>query len=983
MEFDYRNELRAGYQTAILNKSYLSNLSFRPKFLSNNPATGQKVLASIEQELLSCDKFRISVAFITKSGVTPLLQTLKELEEKGVPGEILTTDYLCFSEPEALERLAALKNIKLRMYRSDSRGAGFHTKGYIFSQGEVYSIIIGSSNLTLGAITRNKEWNAKIISTRQGEIATEVLNEYEELWNSANTQDYKEFINDYHQKYEREKKLRKLRIAAVPELDEIPENLILAPNKMQEAFIHNVLELRKNNIQKALLTSSTGTGKTYASAFAMHRLNTNRVLFIVHRELIAKQAMVSYKRIFGKERSYGLISGNKKEIDKDFIFSTMQMMAKPEMHNQFDPETFDVIILDECHHAGSESYQRIMSYFKPKFWLGMTASPDTNNYDIYSLFDHNIAYEIRFQQALEEDLLCPFHYFGITDIEINGQVFDDDTGLRNFTNLVSDQRVDYVIEKAEYFGYCGERVRGLVFCSRIDEAKELSAKFNKRIKKNNKHYKTVVLTGDDSQDYREKVISRLVTNCEEDSIDYIFTVDIFNEGVDIPEINQVIMLRPTESPVVFIQQLGRGLRKFKGKDYVVIIDFIGNYRNNYMIPIALSGDRSYNKDTIRKYVREGSKTIPGSSTIHFDEVSRKRIYASLDSARTNDVKLLKESYVSLKYKLGRIPSILEFKEHGSIDVMKYFQKFGSYHAFLKKYEPDYCTELTPEEENVIEFMSKKVVSYKRIHDLAILEYLIYDHDRLLDNYCKFMEEHYNIKVSSIVEESVYRNLTNAFPQEKERQKYSSCVLIERTKKGSYKLSTTFEKMLDNNNFKQMVLELLHFGKDRYVEKYAKTYKDTCFDLYEKYTYEDVCRLLGWKNNQNAQNIGGYFYDANTKTMPVFINYQKAEDAIAYDDRFISENSLIALSKHPRSISSSDVVHIYRKTPEDKDNRIFLFVRKNKDDNEAKEFYFLGEVYAEGEPVPIHMETTNDNAFEIEYRLDVPVRSDIYDYIVKD
>lgn len=258
---------------------------------------------------------------------------------------------------------------------------------------------------------------------------------------------------------------------------------------------------------------------------------------------------------------------------------------------------------DECHHAGSESNQRIMSYFKPKFWLGMTASPDTNNYDIYDLFDHNIAYEIRLQQALEEDLLCPFHYFGITDLEINGEVFDDNAGVRNFANLISDARVDYVLEKAEYFGYSGDRVRGLIFCSRKEEAKELSLKFNCRYKKDGRLYRTEVLTGEDIQVRREKVISQLTADgCEENAIDYIFTVDIFNEGVDIPEINQVIMLRPTESPVVFIQQLGRGLRKYEGKEYVVILDFIGNYMNNFMIPIALSGDRIYNKDTMRRYI---------------------------------------------------------------------------------------------------------------------------------------------------------------------------------------------------------------------------------------------------------------------------------------------------------------------------------------------------------------------------------------------
>ncbi len=365
-------------------------------------------------------------------------------------------------------------------------------------------------------------------------------------------------------------------------------------------------------------------------------------------------------------------------------------MAKPEIYTQYAKNAFNVIVLDECHHAGAESYQRIMRYFTPGFWLGMTASPDTNNYDIYSIFHHNIAYEIRLQQALEEDLLCPFHYFGITDIEINGEVFDDNAGVKNFANLVSDALVNYVIEKADYYGFSRERVKGLVFCSRKEEARELSCKFNER------GYRTEILLGDDSLGRREEVINRLTDDEHtERQLDYIFTVDIFNEGVDIPEINQVIMLRPTQSPVVFIQQLGRGLRKCEGKEYVVILDFIGNYMNNFMIPIALSGDRSYNKDSMRRYVREGARVIPGSSTIHFDEISKKRIYASIDAARTNDMKLLKESYTSLKYKIGRIPTISEFKEYGSIDVMKIFEKCGSYHNFLKKYEKEYQIQLTP------------------------------------------------------------------------------------------------------------------------------------------------------------------------------------------------------------------------------------------------------------------------------------------------
>ena len=969
--------LQTAIQTAYLDHTINSNLAYRPEFISNNYKLGKKVLVSIEEELQRCEEFFISVAFITKSGITPLLQTLKDLEQRNIPGKILTTNYLMFSEPEALEKLAGLKNIELKMFVTGAETGGFHTKGYIFREEEIYRIIIGSSNMTLSAITKNKEWNTKIVSTEQGELTQAVLQEFDELWQDEYSLAFEDFIDAYRQEYLNEKMIRKQKQQAVSEQVIELENYRLKPNKMQVAFVKNVMEMRAQHIDRALLLSSTGTGKSLASAFMLREMGTRRALFIVHREQIAKQTLKSYKRVFGSSRTYGLLSGNSRELGAEFLFATMQMMSKEEIRSHYSPEDFDVIILDECHHVGAESYQKIMQYFKPKFWLGMTASPDTNQYDIYSIFDHHIAYEIRLQQALEEDLLCPFHYFGITDLEINGEVFDDNAGVKNFSNLISDARVDYVIDKANYYGFSGDRVKGLIFCSRKDEAKELSKKFNER------GLRTEVLTGEDTQERRESVIARL-TNDEdgEDQLDYIFTVDIFNEGVDIPEINQVIMLRPTQSPVVFIQQLGRGLRKYEGKEYVVILDFIGNYMNNFMIPIALSGDRSYNKDAMRRYIREGARVIPGSSTIHFDEISKKRIYTSIDTARTNDMKLLRESYRTLKYKLGRIPTIQDFKKFGSVDVTKIFEKCGSYHNFLKKYETEYHVHLTNQEEIIIEYFSKKLIAYKRIHELEMLRMLISRGNRLLQ-YQKLLQEKYHVGMNEQVEKSVIRNLKNQFPKEEERRKYSDCDLVEKNTDGSYSLSSKFQKALLNINFRQMILELLDFGIEQWKEKYGQIYRDTNFTLYQKYTYEDVCRLLNWNKNLNAQNIGGYYYDSETKTLPVFINYHKAEDAIAYEDRFVSEGHLIALSKHPRKITSSDAVHIYKQSEEDKNNRIFLFVRKNKDDNEAKEFYFLGEIFAEGNPRQIYMEKTKDNAFEIDYRLDVPVRSDIYDYIVSD
>ena len=965
------HDISSGLDTAFINSAINSNLAYRPEFVSNDYTQGEKVSVAIERELRHCDAFYISVAFITEGGLAPLKQVLAELRDKGIPGKILTTSYLTFTEPKALKTLANLSNVEVRVYDSTDEGAaGFHTKGYVFKEEEIYRFIVGSSNMTSSAFSVNKEWNTKLVSTSDGELLKQMMTEFDALWNSEHTYAVEDFIEDYEVRYKLIKEQKK---NAAKEQTVDLQAYKLKPNKMQTRFVNNFRNLLESNEHRGLLVSSCGSGKTYASAFALRETRQKKVLFLVHREQIAKQALKSYKRVFGSNRTYGLLSGTEKNFTQDYIFSTMQTMAKDEIMQKFSPDHFDTIVVDEVHRAGANSYQKIMSYFKPNFYLGMTASPERmDGFDIFALFDHNIAYEIRLQQALEQNLLCPFHYYGITDLIIDGETINE---KEDFNQLTCSARVDHILKQANYYGYNGDRVKGLIFVSRRDEGKELSRLFNER------GLRTLFLSGDDSQEKRESAIERLEQDDYEGGLDYIFSVDIMNEGIDAPRVNQVIMLRPTQSPVIFVQQLGRGLRKADNKEYVVILDFIGNYTNNFMIPIALSGDRSYNKDSIRRYVSEGTRVIPGESTIHFDAISRERIYHSIDQARTNDVKLLRESFDNLRYRLGRIPTVLDFKEYGSIDVRKYFEKFGSYYAFLKKYySDDYTVCLNTHEELIIEFLSKKVTNMKRIHELLVLKHLINQNQRILAYMEKLLPEQYKVTYSKVVEESVIRNLTNEFAKEEERKKYASCVLIKKVDEG-YELHPEFRALLMHDpEFSKMVKELIEYGIETIEDKYAQPYKDTNFQLYQKYTYEDVCRLLNWKKNLNAQNIGGYFYDTTTKTLPVFINYDKTEDAIAYEDRFVSQQNLIALSKHPRKVDSSDADHFYKRTAEDRDNRIFLFVRKNKNDKEAKEFYFLGEIFAKGSPTPIKMEKTKDDAFEINYSLDVPVRDDIYEYM---
>jgi len=987
------DELRLGFETAYINGSAASNSLYRPQFVSNNHKEGKKVLSSVEDELLKCDRFQISVAFITMSGITPLLQTLKELENKNIPGEILTTNYLNFSEPGALKKLNDLSNITLKMYDVEAADEGFHTKGYIFRKDEIYRIIIGSSNITSAALTSNREWNTKLISTEQGEMAKEIVAEFKELWNSPYALSFDTFYENYKERYQIIKHQRE-----TAKLDEITsiEKYTLQPNSMQVGFITNLKKILAAGEKRALLISATGTGKTYASAFAMRELGFRRVLFLVHRGQLARQTRKSYEKVFANTVSMGLVGAGYHEYEADYVFATVQTLNRDEHLLQYAKDAFDCIVLDEAHHVPADTYRKIMDHFTPKLWLGMTATPDKRDdnvegRNVYEIFNYQIAYEIRLQQAMEENLLCPFHYFGITDLSMIG----DEEAARDFNMLTSDERVRHIVNQADYYGYSGDKVKGLIFCSNIKETEELSAKFNQIINPaTGKNFRTVALNGSASEQERQDAFERLAMNEDESSedrqpLDYIFSVEILNEGVDIVEVNQVIMLRPTQSPIVFIQQLGRGLRKASGKEYVVILDFIGNYNNNFMIPIALSGDRTYNKDNIRRYVMEGGRVIPGASTVHFDEISRKRIFASVDNANFSDIKLIKENYNNLKNKLGRIPALRDFDDYGEMDVIRIFDNnsLGSYYKFLVKYEKEYTIRLSEDEEKVIEFVSKKLASGKRIQELQLLKRILV-YTRGISKIGLFAGLENDLKsygkvMSKDQQENIIHVMTNEFPAGSGKKTYAQCVFIEKDD-SDYKPAKSFAEMLANNDFYNILKELVDFGISRYKRDYSKTYGQTDLVLYQKYTYEDVCRLLNWEQNEVPLNIGGYKFDKKTNTFPVFINYDKAEnisDTTRYEDHFVPgfRDRLIAISKSGRSMQSEDVQNFLK--AKERGIQVELFVRKNKDDKISKEFYYLGHMTASGNAKEFTMANTEKTAVEIEWILDVPVREDIYEYIV--
>jgi superfamily II DNA or RNA helicase/HKD family nuclease len=955
---DFENSLKSSF----IEENPAADERYMPRIVTNDKRVGSNVLSILKKELSDCTSFDFSVAFITASGVQVLVELFNELQRRRIKGRVLTSTYLNFNDPQALKKLLEYPNIECRVYQGD-----LHAKGYLFDRDGMSTIIIGSSNLTDSALTCNKEWNVLFRSFENGEIFKEAATAFESLWDDEQTA---EVTDTWISEYERYRESQASRL--MPSAGSVPFVLSpeqsgqpseepagaaapIRPNSMQTLALEALKVLHERDEPRALLVSATGTGKTYLSAMDVERTHPSRVLFIAHRERILRASLKSYRRILGDSYTYGLYTGGSGKPDATCMFA-MVMTLKSHL-DEFDPKEFDYIVIDEAHRTGGESYRTILGYFQPRFFLGMTATPSrTDGYDVYRLFNNVIAYRITLQDALENEMLAPFHYFGIADLEIDDETIDDPS---LFNRLASEQRARHVMDKIEEYTVDKANRRGLIFCNLNEEAKRLSQLFNEH------GYRTVAISGQDNDAERQRQINRL----ESGDLQYIFSVDILNEGVDIPSINQIIMLRRTESAIVFVQQLGRGLRKAEGKEYVLVLDFIGNYQQNYLVPIALSGDRTFRKDALRRIVKEGNTIIPGSSTISFDRISEARIFHALDEEKFDSARLIRGEYLHLKQVLGHIPTLEQFDENESIDPLIIIKKYGSYTAFLEKYEPDWEHRFSEKKLSMLKFLSQKFANGKRKEDLDLLKQLIGARDSATNT-----QSCLTYRIASARSRSVVAMLEGAFSKAGEHLIFNNGSKIA--------LDEYFSRALDDDAFRKCVLDTIEFGIRRNREQYPVTYKDTDFVLDATYTREEICRFLHWEKEPNFQNVGGYSYDKLTNTFPVFINYKKDPSisiTTQYEDRFLSDRELVAISKNKRSLTSPEIMRL--KNAESNGMRCFLFVRKDKDKD--SEFYFLGEMHPTGQFEQFTMRNSTATAVEITYHLEEPVRPDLYDFFLSD
>ena len=964
--------LSQAIKTGLIDKNIESSINLQPKIITNNFQNNEKVLSVINDLLVDCEEFFFNVAFLTKSGVLSLINTLERIEKSGINGKVLISKYQNFSDPNALRMLLNFSNIELRVIDENN----FHAKGYLFKLKNNYELIIGSSNLTQDALSKNTEYNLKLSLSKNSKLKSEALSLFTSYF-SRGIKVSESFLNEYEQVYGEIKRVNQS--VSTKKIDKFSP---IEPNVMQKEALINLENLRRANVKKALLISATATGKTYLSAFDAKNFNAKRVLFIVHRWNIAKKAMESFEKIFGDERTYGLYKGSINDINFDFIFSTNLTISNSQNLNKFSPDFFDYIIIDETHRAGASTYQKIINYFSPKFLLGMTASPErTDGFDIFKLFDHNIAYEIRLQKAMEEELVVPFHYFGITDLNINGEIIDEKS---DFNKLICDERVERILDISDKYGCDDNIIRGIVFCSRKDEAYELANKFNL------KGRKSITLTGSQSEDERENAIQQLESDNLEEKLEFIFAVDIFNEGIDIPRINQIIMLRPTQSNIIFIQQLGRGLRRFEKKEYLTVIDFIGNYQNNFLIPVALFGDTSYNKDNLRKLLSAGSAHIPGASTVNFDEISKKKIFESISNANLQTKRELINDYRLMKYKLGRYPMMMDFFNNNARDPIQFVNHSNSYIEFLNMVEDDFQIDLNYKNLKLLQISSQFLNNGKSILDVYLIKILCIEERISTEDFKSRIEEKFKIIVENQHLKSVF-NIINFkyFTELKESKKVPVGEIynfeILKIRENIITIGSSLKEAISSNNFKLFLLDSLNYAIKSFGLKKQKTDYKEGFLRYEKYTRRDIHRILNWPKEPNHQSVGGYMSSPDKQNCPIFVKYKKDEkiaDTMKYEDKFINNFTLEWYSKNSRTFKSGDVIEIIESSQNNM--RLPLFLKK--DDNEGLDFYFLGDLKVDKsfleETFIIDKKNDKKKAIvKMRMHLDKPIKEDLYRYII--
>ncbi|MGI6362921.1 MAG: DEAD/DEAH box helicase family protein [Bacillota bacterium] len=619
-----------------------------------NSFTGREdhLLRYLNNCIQRAERIRFIVAFLMESGAKLLASQLADAARRGIPIQILTGKYLSITEPSAIYHLYNVlgTDVDIRFFNDNVRS--FHPKAYLFDYQEDSEIIIGSSNISHSALTTGVEWNYRLRRSLAPADYDMFSNTFDELFNFHSVPATDEELKKYSFSW------RKPRLVVLESSKEKPRTP--EPTGAQIEALYQLRKAREEGIDKGLVVAATGVGKTYLSAFDSQEYI--KILYVAHREEILRQAAETFATVRPRAK-IGFYFGQQKDENADILFATVQTLAREPHLQAFSPDSFDYIIVDEFHHAAADSYVKVINYFRPQFLLGLTATPfRSDNKDIFALCGDNVIYEIYLKDAIHRDLLVPFRYFGIYDAETDYSQIETRNGQYAVEQLEKElsrkERADLVLEK--YRIMAGRRTLG--FCVSIDHAEYMAKHFA------TKGVKAVAVHSGAATEYaadRKQAVAAL----EQGELEVIFAVDIFNEGVDIPSLDTVMFLRPTESFIVFLQQLGRGLRKYPGKEYLTVLDFIGNYKRAHYIPALLAGENPLREP--RGTYKAQDKDYPAGCYVQFDF---RLLDLFREMAKSDPLpKRMRDEYKRIKEELGRRPTRMDMYLRCDIPIREYLK----------------------------------------------------------------------------------------------------------------------------------------------------------------------------------------------------------------------------------------------------------------------------------------------------------------------
>ena len=915
------------------------------ELIINEKAKFMNFFVHLKNELMTCKKFYFIVSFIKYSGIQLLISTLDELEALGIKGEIITSVYLNITDPKALSKLLSYKNIKVKIYNNSNES--FHTKAYLFEKEKYHTCIIGSSNISQSALYSAEEWNVKLTDNDFFDIYNQSFNQFQKLWNSNEAIGLTEdFIGKYEEYKEKNKPQNTFDYRKIQ-----TEKKKFIPNSMQIEILEKLKNTRKSGNNRGLVVAATGTGKTYLAAMDVKEFFKNRknssFLFIAHREELLDNAIRVFSDILHIEKeNFGRIFSGNKEVGHNMIFASIQSLRN--CYKDFISDKFNYIIVDEFHHASASSYEKIIHYFKPEFLLGLTATPERmDGKDILALCDYNLVGEMGMRKAMEKDLIVPFHYFGVNDITVDYEKIPYRNGKYDEEILLNDLsvsiRTDYIVEKMEKFGYDGKYMSGIAFCQNIKHALYMKNEFLR------KGYKSELLTSKTNLTERSKILESFRNK----EIEILCVVDILNEGIDIPDINLLLFLRPTLSSTVFIQQIGRGLRKAAGKDFVTIIDFIGNHKKDYLITKVFS-DEIHNKsflyekkEKIIEQIKNQFSNIPGASYIELDRICQERIIDKIEKINFNSRNILKEMYNEFKNDIGKSPE--EFLEISDFDsnielFVELVTKVGSFYEAQVQFENDnfikYYRMKNPKTD-LLAYMEKKIRLCEPFTYLTVKFFLKskYEGQNLRNKYInsEILLSEYK-KYFSIKDE-----FKNFYLLERIFNELIEDEILEADLYG-YKISKKYEAIFyeEDKNFEKRLSDLINLGLNEFRKNDIEEFNDNVLITHKEYKRIDLQILLDSKVPKGTWRAG---YANTEKDICLFITNDKShimQENLKYDNSLHSDEIIQWISQ-PKTYHSSSVGQMFIKHRE-KNMKVHIFARKYAfmNGNKTNPFIYLGQ-----------------------------------------